>query len=123
MGMSSVFMPLMRVHEVDRERPLDLLDRPLHVGPGLDAVDEGQIGPGLQIQVAAPDGLVQPQRGEHVGAGVDDEVRVEPVADRRAGPHLAGHLVGVDALLARHVTAALGKDLVLDVHAGHAHAR
>ena len=63
----------------------------------------------------------RPSDGEDVGAGVDDEVLVQPVPHVGAGADLAGHLLGRDDFLAGHVAAALGEDLVLDVHAGHAH--
>ena len=38
-----------------------------------------------------------------------------------AGADLPGHLLGRDDFFSGHVAAALGEDLVLDVHAGEAH--
>ena len=57
-------------------------------------------------------------RRERVGARLDDEVRI--TARLLRGEDLLDHLLGRDDLLALHVAAALGPDLVLEHHAGHA---
>ena len=61
-------------------------------------------------------------RAEGVGAGDDDEVRVQPIPRVDGRPILSDGLILADDHLTRDVTAALGEDLVLDVDAGHAAA-
>ena len=55
-----------------------------------------------------------------VGACDEHEVRIEIAADLVGRTVLAHRLLQGDHLPARHVAAALGNDLVLDVDAGHA---
>src|SRR5271169_336645 len=109
------------VHLVDGERPRERGSRLLDVAPVPDSVDEGQIGPGREIQVAAADRLVEAKNRVSVRPGVQDEVGIEPVADPRAGADLSGHLLGRDDFLSGHVPAALREDLILDVHPRHTH--
>src|ERR1035437_5430932 len=109
------------IHLIDRKRSLERGGRLLDVEPAPDPVDEGEIGAGREIQVAAPDRLVEAVNRIGVGSSVQDEVGIEPVADTRARANLPGHLLGRNDLLAGHVPAALREDLVLDVHAGDAH--
>src|SRR6202162_563889 len=109
------------VHLVDGERSLERGGRLLDVAPAPDPVNEGEVGPGREIQVAAADRLVEAVNRISVRPGVDDEVGIEPVADARAGADFSRHLLGRNGLLAGHVTAALREDLILDVHARHAH--
>ena len=61
-------------------------------------------------------------RAEGVGAGDDDEVRIQPVAGVDGRAVLPDGLILADDHLARDVTAALGEDLILDVDPGHAAA-
>src|ERR1039458_5859947 len=80
-----------------------------------------QVSPGLEIQVAAADGLLKSVDRKDIRAGVDNKVFVQPPASVGASLHSAGHFLGGDNFLARHMPAALGEDLVFDVHAGPAH--
>ena len=79
---------------------------------------EDEVRAGLDAGRRAFDRRVQTLDGERVGAGHDQHV----VAGVGGRGHALDHLVLADDLLARPVAAALGRDLVLDVHAGRAGA-
>ena len=121
MGMSSVFIPetaSMRLTDSGPLMPLSAFSMSTRARmPSMKA----RSAPAARYMLQPLDGFVDAPAGEDVGPGVDDEVLVQPVADGGAGSDLAGHLLGGDDFLAGHVAAALGEDLVLDVHAGEAH--
>ena len=83
-----------------------------------------QVHAGVGVGAAAADGLLEAaaHRAVGVGAGDDDEVRVQPVAGVDRGAVLPDGLVERNDRLAGDVAAPLGEDLVLDVDAGHAAA-
>jgi len=54
----------------------------LDVGPRLDPVDEREVGAGLDVHVTAADRLVEAHGRNDIRSRIDDEVAVEPVADR-----------------------------------------
>ena len=98
------------------ERSADLLQL-LH---GLRRLDEQAVGAGFEIHLAAPQCVVEAVHGARVGAC--DDVEVAAVARGGRGADLSHHLVGWDHVLAGHVAAALGRDLVLHEDRRHAHA-
>src|SRR2546427_2024864 len=127
--------PLERARPVERERRVR--EAAVHLFGetlGRAAVRVRELGPhevgraALEIAQRAVDREIQParrlgrvDRRDRVGPRDDDEVRPAEVrGDGLRHPELADHLVGGDERLAGDVTAALGKDLVLEVRAGEA---
>ena len=78
-----------------------------HVSAGFDAGD------------GTSDRCVQPFDRQRIGAGHDDELRVGPGVD--GGLDAVDHFAATDDFLVRPMAAALGADLILDMHAGSAH--
>ncbi len=85
----------------------------------LRRLDENAVGAGLEILLAAAERLVEAVHGAGIGARDDEEVLVPPRADR--GLDLRHHVCCRDHVLAGHVAAALGRDLVLQENRGRAH--
>ena len=120
-GISSVFTPVTASIRFTETQAADIADGALDIRARGDAIQEHHVGAGIEIEVGAEDGLPQAQYGEGIGAGIDDDVGAQARPRIHHGPNLAGHLFGGNHLLAFHVAAALGEDLVFDVHAGDAH--
>ena len=106
---------------VEQARAIDALRHRRTFLEGLRRLDEGHVGAGREGAVDALDRLLEAEHRHGVGAGDQHDVGVGPVLGR--GAHLADEVVGVDDLLAVEVTAALGRDLVLDVQRGRAAQR
>jgi hypothetical protein len=83
------------------------------VGRGLH---EDQIGAGLPVEPAPGDGLVQAVDRQGVGARHDHQIRVPSGVQGRL--ELLQEVPGRHYVLAGHVAAALGKDLVLNEQPG-----
>ena len=115
-----------------QRRRLAALDIIGQAGPGdlgadaaqlLDAerrLDEEQIGAGLAIELGPLDGGVEPFDRAGIGAGHDDHRLVLAGIEGRL--QLGDHLGCGDHLLALHMAAALGRDLILDEQGGDAGA-
>ena len=89
-----------------------------HLVFGFRTLDEHDVGPGLRIQLAAGNGLVQSQRGAGVGAGDDQEVTAFAGGNRDLD--LQRHLGSGYHPAARRVAALLGRLLILDLDRRHA---
>ena len=85
---------------------------------GLGRLHEEDVGAGLAVAAGTLQRRVQALHRARVGAGDDEEVRALARGDR--GGHLGRHLAGADELLALHVPALLGHDLVLEMDGGDA---
>ena len=84
---------------------------------GLGRLDEEHVGPRVAVLLRARQRAVEALHRAGVRAGDDEEVRAAPRRD--GGGHLGRHLAGSDELLALHVPALLGHDLVLEMDRGH----
>ncbi len=120
-GISSVFTPVTASIRFTESRPRISRTARSISARVRDAIEEHHVGAGIQIEVGAEDGLLQPEYGKGIGAGIDDDVGAQARRAIHHGPNLARHLFGGNHLLAFHVAAALGEDLVFDVDAGDAH--
>ena len=111
------------LHHVEQQWPggqlLGALGRHLLAREALEQADIGADGPrGLQALHA----LVVAEGLQGVGAGDQDDVRVQAVLGGLGGADALVELVARDDLLAGQVAAALVLDLVFDVKAGDAGA-
>jgi hypothetical protein len=92
--------------------PRQLLDR-------LRRLDEQAVCAGFEINLGAPQGIVEAVHGAGVGTRDDEELRA--AARIRRCAHLRRHGVSLDHILARHVAAAFGRALILHEDRRHAH--
>ena len=104
---------------VVEDRAVDLAADAAHLVEAGRPLHEGHVGARLEIGVGAADGLVEAAavRAARVGAGDQHEVGIDLVPRRGRRAVLADRLLERDDLPARHVAAALGNGLVLEVDA------
>jgi hypothetical protein len=76
--------------------------------------DEDDVGPGLGVRAAAPDGFRQAVVGACVGSRDDQRLGVEPAVD--GGPQALLHFLDRHDFAAGFVTAFLGAGLILELH-------
>ena len=106
---------------INRLEPGDLRGDAFHLGFGFRRLDEDHAGPGFPVGVTAPDGLVEPKGPPGIGAGGNDELRLQAIAGCRGGADLGHVLLHGDDALAPHMAAALGPGLVLEDHPRRPH--
>src|SRR5690606_21508292 len=103
---------------VDADRDACRLYDAADVFRRLDRVGKDHVGARCGVGLGAARGAFDAFNGQRIRARDDDEAVVAP---RQAGRlDLLHHFFQGDHILARHVAAALGADLVLDVDAGDA---
>ena len=93
---------------------------PEHMTGGRETMEQQQLRgtsrAGLPIELRPLDGGIEPLHRAGIRAGHDDHGLV--IARIEGGLQLGHHLGGRDHLLALHMAAALGRDLVLDEEGG-----
>ena len=82
-------------------------------------LDKQPVGTGLEVHFGAPQRVVESVHRPGVGAGDDKKIGAFARIHRRA--QLRRHHIGLDHILACHVTATFGRALVLHEDRRHTH--